>query len=438
MKFKFVPLAVLFLVLGFSPRVLSGEIKEAAAQTSIPIGGNTFITKGGEARISDKGLSSWSEKSTIASVYFKTEKAGELRLSLRLKALDGKSQIKVSVEGKAYEKKLSNEQYEILEIATVKIKKPGYVKIDLQGISKTGSYYGEISDVIVEGNESLVKNLVYVKENSEGGFHFGRRGPSVHLQFSMPETEKDNIEWFYNEITVPKGQDVIGSYYMANGFSGGYFGIQVNSPSERRILFSIWSPYHTDDPKSIPDSMKIKLLKKGTSVYTGEFGNEGSGGQSFLRYPWKAGVTYAFLTRAQPNAAKKTTVFTSYFKDPGEKAWTLIASFERPQTNTRLKGLYSFLENFSPETGHIERHVNFGNQWAITGNGAWHEISSIKFTADNTAKKNFRKDYSGGVKDSLFYLRNCGFFNDFVTTNQIFTRTSTKELKPVINFDTLP
>jgi hypothetical protein len=38
---------------------------------------------------------------------------------------------------------------------------------------------------------------------------------------------KQEIEWFYSELTVPEGSDVIGSYFMANGFSEGYFGIQV-------------------------------------------------------------------------------------------------------------------------------------------------------------------------------------------------------------------
>ena len=30
---------------------------------------------------------------------------------------------------------------------------------------------------------------------------------------------------------------------MANGFGEGYFGIQVNGPNERRVLFSVWSPF---------------------------------------------------------------------------------------------------------------------------------------------------------------------------------------------------
>ena len=71
---------------------------------------------------------------------------------------------------------------------------------------------------------------------------------------------------------VPEGNDVLGSYFMANGFAQGYFGIQVNSPTERRILFSVWSPFHTDDPSEIPD--QAILIAADTIVCLGdELGN---------------------------------------------------------------------------------------------------------------------------------------------------------------------
>lgn len=56
-------------------------------------------------------------------------------------------------------------------------------------------------------------------------------------KYSIPQNS--NIEWYDNEVKVPKGEDVLGSYFMANGFGEGYFGFQVNSPTERRILFSV-------------------------------------------------------------------------------------------------------------------------------------------------------------------------------------------------------
>lgn len=156
----------------------------------------------------------------------------------------------------------------------------------------------------------LKKKIAFVQNNDGNFYYWGRRGPSVHLSYQVP-TDK-NIEWYYNELTVPVGQDIIGSYYMANGFGEGYFGIQVNTDTERRILFSVWSPFVTDDPAAIPDSKKIKLLKKGEGVITGEFGNEGSGGQSYLKYNWIAGNTYKFLLRGVPQKDNSTT-YSAYF-----------------------------------------------------------------------------------------------------------------------------
>ena len=65
---------------------------------------------------------------------------------------------------------------------------------------------------------------------------------------------------------------------MAIGFGEGYFGMQVNSATERRILFSVWSPQSTDNPNEISGDNKVELLQKGDGVTINEFGGEGSGG----------------------------------------------------------------------------------------------------------------------------------------------------------------
>jgi hypothetical protein len=214
--------------------------------------------------------------------------------------------------------------------------------------------------------------------------------------------------------------------------------MQVNSPTERHVLFSIWSPFTTDDPKKIPDSLKIKLLKKGSAVHAGEFGSEGSGGQSYLTYPWVAGKTYAFLIHAEADAAAKTTTFTAYFKPADQAEWQLVASFKRPQSGFYLKGLYSFLENFQPDMGTVTRKVFFGNQWIADTNGKWYPVNDATFTADATANINYRKDYSGGVEKNLFYLRNCGFFSDFTTIKTSLNRQPSGTAEPKIDFNKLP
>jgi hypothetical protein len=272
-----------------------------------------------------------------------------------------------------------------------------------------------------------------VKDNNDNYFYWGRRGPSVHLKYNLPSSD---ITDFYSEITVPEGNDVIGSYFMANGFAEGYFGIQVNSLTERRILFSVWSPYATDNPASIPQELKITLLKKSNNVHAGEFGNEGAGGQSYLVYPWKAGMTYKFLLRGQPQS-DNSTIYTAYFFAPEENKWMLIASFKRPVTNTYLKNLHSFLENFITETGDQTRMAIYSNQWVRDTDGVWTALTSAKFTADQTARKRFRLDYAGGIKENAFFLQNCGFFFPAITINSQFN-INKPEKAPVIDFAELP
>lgn len=375
----------------------------AFAQTSsleIGMSGNSYVTRQHDgARITDKGLTRWTDPKSVVSVYFYLHEPTTADLSLLAK---GHSEIKVSYGKKHFKVRLDSDDFTQVPVGRISVDKPGYVRIDLQGLSKEGESFGKVKQLVaanVTGKSNYVTNFAD---------YWGRRGPSVHLAYKMPAGD---TEWFYNEVTVPKEGETMHSYYMAAGFGEGYFGMQYNSPTERRVLFSVWSPFDTQDPKSIPDSHKIKLLRKGSDVQIGEFGNEGSGGQSFLRYPWKAGRTYKFLMHVRPDG-QGNTVYTAYFYAPEDKAWRLIASFQRPLTNTWYTHAHSFLENFNPEQGYLSRKVMYGNQWTRSKEGKWTRITEATFTHDATASAGVRLDYQGGeTKDNRFYLKMGGFFN---------------------------
>ncbi|MCH5600167.1 DUF3472 domain-containing protein [Niabella ginsengisoli] len=194
-------------------------------------------------------------------------------------------------------------------------------------------------------------------------------------------------------------------------------------------------PFTTDNPKEIPDEQKIKLLKKGNDVNTGEFGGEGSGGQSFLRYNWKAGTTQKFLLHGIPDGADHT-IYTAYFFDNEQKTWRLIASFRRPKKSTYLTRLHSFLENFNPEQGNIDRKVLFSNQWVKDTKGEWHELTKAKFSADNTARIGYRKDFEGGADKKNFYLHAFGFFKQQTPMGKSLERESINT-PPAIDFASL-
>jgi len=403
---------------------------------SLPLAGNAYssLHQDSERTLSNKGIVNWSNPKEYFTAYLRVSKPGTLFISLSDKlVIEGQSTLEFSIKNQT--KKVNFDEAKTFDgkIGEWTIKDTGYVAITIKGINKRGANFPSIQTLTINGTATEGKTA-YVKNNEGNFFHWGRRGPSVHLNYQQPDNV--NAEWYYNEVTVPKGEDILGSYFMACGFGEGYFGMQVNSPTERHILFSVWSPFNTDDPKSIPESHKIKMLKKGESVHTGEFGNEGAGGQSYLNYLWKAGNTYKFLLHGVPGKDSVTT-YTAYFFAPETNKWQLIASFSRPQTKSYLKRFHSFLENFSPVQGDLSRKVLFDNQWICDDKGVWSELKSARFTTDNTGMKGYRMDYQGGTEKGAFYLKNGGFFNDYTTPRKILNRTSNGK-KPEIDFSKLP
>ena len=391
----------------------------------ISIEGNAYVTKQtGTNRdgleIRGRNIRNWNDPNDVISIYFHSDEAQIVDMAIKAK---GRSTICLSYAGKSKKIQLNFSEEKIIDVGKLKIKDPGYVRIDLQGINKEDIDFGTISELILKNPKG---KITYVHDFSS---YWGRRGPSVHMAYPFP---KDTVEWFYNEVTVPEEAVVVGSYYMVTGFNGGYCGIQCNSETERRVLFSVWSPYETDDPKSIPKEYQVEKLRQGEGVHIGEFGNEGSGGQSYLRYDWESGLTYKFLTRIRPDG-KGNTVFTAYFYAPDEDKWRLIASFLRPKTDIWYQGAHSFLENFIPAQGYLTRYVKFGNQWALDKNGNWHELTQGRFTYDATAAAGVRLDYQGGVLDNQFYLKNCGFFNENTSYREVFERKPNKR-EPQIDF----
>ena len=53
-----------------------------------------------------------------------------------------------------------------------------------------------------------------------------------------PPPQDTDVAGFYCEVTAV--EDPLRTFSMACGWHRGYFGMQVNSPNERRIIFSVW------------------------------------------------------------------------------------------------------------------------------------------------------------------------------------------------------
>ena len=407
------------------------EVIEYQNSEFIPLGGNAYsISNGEKLMIFEGGIESWTNAEKKLAIYFSSAEESNCNLTIPIETNQNTITYSVSLNDDFFEIEVIPNKSEInLGIHTLR---KGYNTLTLKGIETT-DIFPKLTSLNIYSNELLSIN--YVKENSSNRFHYGRRGPSISLGYEFPENT--NIKWMYSEIEVPEGYDHIGLFAMASGSRQSYFGIQVKSLVERWILFSVWSPYNTNNPGDVPADQQIQLLKSGEGVtIPPPFGGEGTGGQSYLIYPWKAGVKYSFLKSVEPDS-NGNTIYTAYFKDPEEGDWRLIASFLRPKTDTWFAGPYSFLENFYPEEGYKLRKAYYGNIWALSSDEDWFQINNTRFTTDDIGSIQYRLDYQGGVESNKFYLMHCGFFDLYTENYTDFTKTG-ESAAPLIDFDLLP
>jgi len=222
---------------------------------------------------------------------------------------------------------------------------------------------------------------------------------SVHLGFPAP-TGTD----FYNEITVDESAE--GTYFMVCGWSKGYFGIQELGDGKKLVIFSVWDPTDGDDPATVPDEKRVKMLHKDDSVRVKRFGNEGTGGQSFFDYQWKSGQSYRFLVRASQDGDDRTA-YSGYFFVPEDNAWKHLVTFSTlTPKGDLLRGYYSFIEDFRRNriSATHSRKATFGFGWIRDVDGNWGSVDTARFTADANPVTNI----DAGVVGDRFFLATGG------------------------------
>jgi endonuclease/exonuclease/phosphatase family metal-dependent hydrolase len=251
---------------------------------------------------------------------------------------------------------------------------------------------------------------------------------SVHLFYPAPESTA-----FYNEVTITKSTP--GTYFMACGFSKGYFGIQELSGGKKIVLFSVWEPGKQNNPNITPEDRRVKELAAGENVRVKRFGGEGTGGQSFYDYQWKIGQTCRFVVYAK--AAGDRTEYAGYFYVPEESRWQHMATFSTLADKHLLRGYYSFVEDFvrNGKSAQISRRSEFGNGWVLTGDATdaktqtWQPLTSARFSADNTPTDNID---AGSVNDR-FFLATGGDTRNATTKLREVTRLAKAERKPPLD-----
>ena len=114
----------------------------------------------------------------------------------------------------------------------------------------------------------------------------GERRSLTHLRyFPASGVVPEGATAFYNEITVQSS--VPSTYFMTNGYSGGYYGIQELDDGSKIAIFSIFGPNRGTVPDDRLTSKVLYRIGYGDFVIHGEY----AGGPSIrIPFDWKPGT----------------------------------------------------------------------------------------------------------------------------------------------------
>ena len=395
--------------------LLLAAVTTARAELRIPAFTAYLAPNPEGAEVSERsGITGWNDPALKIEWFGEIKTPGKLDAAIALRLPAGEnSKLRLTVAGQLHEVTVAGagEGLATVNFGSFDLVTAGYQRFTLESLNAAGKSAGDLDALILDGPATRDAHF-NLKER--------RNAASVHLVYPVPR--ETNVQAFYCEMTGV--EDPLWTYYMACGWHRGYFGMQVNSPTERRIIFSVWdSGNEAVERNKVGAADRVTLVAKGEGVYSGDFGNEGTGGHSHLKFPWKTGEKQRFLVTAKPVDATHT-IYAGYYFRPDKKEWLLISSWKAPKEGGYLRGLYSFSENFGGSNGHLVRKALYGNQWIQTDAGQWLELTTASFSHDPTGKAD-RLDRFMGVENGQFFLSHGGFVEGFTKYGEKFLRPTT-------------
>ena len=156
-------LVVFFCSFGKAGPVNKIQTDHDANKMVVPLGGNSWTTNG--AAVSNSGVNGWESAETTISTYIWLANKGVLNLSINMNPA-GKTAIRVTIQGVS--KNVMAEGNADAEFFVGKWDgiEPGYVAVELRGISKTGVSFGTLSSYVISGS-AVSPETAFVKDNKD-------------------------------------------------------------------------------------------------------------------------------------------------------------------------------------------------------------------------------------------------------------------------------
>jgi len=182
------------------------------------------------ARVSERsGITRWTNPALKVEWFGEIKTPGKLEAAVVLRLPAGESsKLRLTVVGQAHEATATGAGTNLVTVnfGAFEAKSAGYQRFTLESLNAPGQSAGDLTALILDGPATKDAHF-NLKER--------RNAASVHLTY--PVSRGTNVQAFYCEMTGL--EDPVWTYYRACGWHRGYCVKQVNSHTERRIIFSV-------------------------------------------------------------------------------------------------------------------------------------------------------------------------------------------------------
>src|SRR5690606_13552047 len=133
---------------------------------TVPLGGNTWKSGEGRSggRITNDGITHWTDDENSFTTYVRLAKTGTLEVWLQGNVPQGESDLQVSINGVAKKVKMDGSGTKEFKAGEWVISDTGYVAIHLKGLSKTGSQFANLTNILL-GGTAVNDRARFVKSN---------------------------------------------------------------------------------------------------------------------------------------------------------------------------------------------------------------------------------------------------------------------------------
>ena len=110
--------------------------------------------------ITHEGIQNWSSKDAIIRTFFYTDRVGLLDVTIRCKAVSAESTIQVKLDDfKETVVECKDGNFHEQKVGQYNITQSGYHFVELLGVQKSGLYYAEVTEIILD-NQATAQSIL--------------------------------------------------------------------------------------------------------------------------------------------------------------------------------------------------------------------------------------------------------------------------------------